>query len=498
MPAEPEHVDVLVVGAGISGVCAGFHLQDKCPGKSYAILEARGSIGGTWDLFSYPGVRSDSDMYTLGFRFRPWPDAKAIADGPAIRKYVNETAAMYGIDEKIRFHRRLVGAEWSTAEARWTLDVEHTDTGEVERMTCGFLFVCSGYYRYDEGYSPDFAGTDRFAGRIVHPQHWPDDVEYDGRRVVVIGSGATAVTLVPAMAERAAHVTMLQRSPSYVISLPGEDPVARVLRRVLPARIVYPVVRWKNVLMTMFSFQLSRRRPELAKALLRRAAERQLPPGYDMDPHFRPRYNPWDQRLCLVPDGDLFESICSGRAEIVTDRIDTFTESGIRLESGAELEADLVVTATGLNLLPLGGVDIAVDGRPVELPETVTYKGMMLSGVPNMAFAIGYTNASWTLKCELTAEHVCRLLNHMDEHDHGAVTPRLDPSVTREPFNDFSSGYILRSLHKFPKQGVERPWRLRQNYALDLVELRFAAVDDPALEFSGAAAPAAEPEKLAA
>jgi monooxygenase len=495
----PEHVDVLVVGAGISGICAGYHLQDKCPGKSYAILEARGSIGGTWDLFRYPGVRSDSDMYTLGFRFRPWPDAKAIADGPAIRKYVRETAAMYGIGERIRFHHRVTGAEWSSEEERWTVEVERTDSGETERMTCGLLLLCGGYYRYDEGYTPHFEGAERFAGRIVHPQHWPADVDYAGKRVVVIGSGATAVTIVPAMTDGAAHVTMLQRSPSYVVSLPGEDPIARALRRVLPGRVVYPLVRWKNVLLTMVTFQLSRRRPRLVKALIRRATERRLPPGYEIDPHFKPRYNPWDQRMCLVPDGDLFEAICDGRASIVTDRIDTFTETGIRLESGAEIEADLIVTATGLNLLPLAGVDMAVDGEPVRLPDKLTYKGMMLSDVPNMAFAVGYTNASWTLKCELTCEYVCRVINHMDEHGHTVCTPRLrDSSVAPEPLIDFSSGYVLRAIDQFPKQGSKTPWRLHQNYALDLVALRLGAVDDEGIEFTGRAARAPEPERLAA
>jgi cation diffusion facilitator CzcD-associated flavoprotein CzcO len=496
---QPEHVDVLIVGAGISGICAGYHVQDKCPGKSYAILEARGTMSGTWDLFRYPGVRSDSDMYTLGFRFRPWPDAKTIADGPAIREYVEETAAMYGIDEKIRFHHRVTRAEWSTEDARWTITAERTDTGEEVQLTCGFFFLCSGYYRYDEGFMPDFAGTDRFAGPIVHPQHWPQDIDYEDKRVVVIGSGATAVTLVPAMAKQARHVTMLQRSPSYVVSLPGEDPIAKLLRRVLPAKLVYPIVRWKNVLMVTFSFQLSRRRPKIAKALIRKGVERRLPPDYAIDPHFKPRYNPWDQRMCLVPDGDLFDAICDGSASIVTDNIDTFTERGINLASGGELEADLVVTATGLNLLPLGGVAMTVDGSEVKLPETMGYKGMMLSGVPNMAFAVGYTNASWTLKCELTCEHICRLLNHMDEHGHTVCVPNnRDPSVTPEPFIDFNSGYVLRSIAQFPKQGSRHPWRLYQNYARDLVSLRFGPLADEALEFSSPETSVAPPERLAA
>jgi monooxygenase len=485
MRALPEHFDVLVVGAGLSGVGAGCHLQTRCPDKSYAILEARGSIGGTWDLFRYPGVRSDSDMYTLGYSFRPWSDAKAIADGPAILDYVKETAREYGVDRRIRFNHRVVRAEWSSAKARWTVEVERTDTGETLQLTCGFLFMCSGYYRYDQGYAPGFPGTERFRGRIVHPQFWTDDVEHAGKRVVVIGSGATAVTLVPAMAETAEHVTMLQRSPSYVVSLPAEDGIANLARRLLPPKLAYSVVRWKNVLVTMLVFQLSRRRPRWMKALIRRGVESRLPPGYDIDTHFKPRYNPWDQRMCLVPDGDLFESISAGRASVVTDRIETFTESGIRLESGAELEADLVVTATGLNLLPLGGMEISVDGREVDLPKTMGYKGMMLSGVPNLAVAIGYTNASWTLKCDLTCGFVCRLLKHMEQRGYRQVTPEnRDPSVAEEPFIDFTSGYVLRAIDKFPKQGSKAPWRLYQNYARDIVALRYGSIEDGALVFS--------------
>jgi monooxygenase len=480
-----EHVDVLVVGAGLSGVGAGCHLETECPGKSYAILEARDSIGGTWDLFRYPGVRSDSDMYTLGYAFRPWAEAKAIADGPAILSYVKETARAYGVDRKIRTGHRVVRAEWSTAEARWTVEAERGGTGETVRLTCGFLFMCTGYYRYDEGYTPDFPGVERFGGRVVHPQFWSDDVDYARKRVVVIGSGATAVTLVPAMAETAEHVTMLQRSPSYVVSLPAEDPLANLVRRVLPARAAYSVVRWKNVLVTMLVFQLSRRRPHVMKALIRKGLQNRLPPGYDIDTHFKPRYNPWDQRMCLVPDGDLFDVICDGRASVVTDRIETFTETGLRLASGAELEAEVVVTATGLNLVPLGGMALSVDGREVEIPKTMGYKGMMLSGVPNMAVALGYTNASWTLKCDLTCQYVCRLLKHMDERGYRQATPEnRDPSVAEEPFIDFSSGYVLRAIEKFPKQGSKAPWRLYQNYARDIVALRYGALEDGAMVFS--------------
>ncbi len=493
-----EHVDVLIVGAGLSGIGAGCHLQAKCPEKTYAVLEARESIGGTWDLFRYPGVRSDSDMYTLGYSFRPWRGAKAIADGASILDYVRQTARDYRVDEKVRFHHRVVRAEWSTEEARWTVEAERTDTGETVGLSCGFLLMCSGYYRYDEGYTPEFPGAERFAGRIVHPQRWSEDVEYAGKRVVVIGSGATAITLVPAMAQSAAHVTMLQRSPTYIVSLPGEDRIANFLRRAVPAKAAYAIVRWKNVLRTMVSVQLSRRRPAAMKALVRRGLERQLPPGYDIDTHFKPRYDPWDQRLCLVPDGDLFAAIREGRASVVTDRIETFTERGIRLASGAELEADLIVTATGLNLVALGGIEIAVDGREVELAKTMTYKGMMLSGVPNLALVVGYTNASWTLKCDLTCEYVCRLLNHMAGHGYKACTPRRDPAVGELPFNDFSSSYIVRAIDRFPKQGAKAPWRLYQNYALDIASLKLGALEDGTLEFSGAGAAVGTLERVPA
>jgi monooxygenase len=482
-----EHLDVLIVGAGLSGIGAGYHLQTACPDKTYAILEARENVGGTWDLFRYPGIRSDSDMYTLGYSFKPWKQAESIADGSAILSYIRETASEHGIERRIRFRHRVQRAEWSSEECRWNVEAVRTDTGETVRLTCGFLFMCSGYYRYDEGYLPSFPDAERFGGRIVHPQNWTDDVDYDGRRVVVIGSGATAVTLVPALAKSAAHVTMLQRSPSYVVSLPPQDALANSLRRVLPTRAAYAIVRWKNVLLTMLSFQLSRRRPELMKKLIRKGVERQLPAGYDVDTHFKPVYNPWDQRLCLVPDGDLFEAISAGHASVVTDQVERFTERGILLRSGRELEADLIVTATGLNLLALGGTQLAVDGRELNLPETHGYKGMMLSGVPNFAMAIGYTNASWTLKCDLTCKFVCRLLNHMDERGYAYCKPAdKDPSIESLPFIDFSSGYVRRSIDQFPRQGSRAPWRLYQNYALDIVSLRLRPLEDGVLEFSRA------------
>jgi cation diffusion facilitator CzcD-associated flavoprotein CzcO len=481
---SPEHVDVLIVGAGLSGIGAACHIQANCPGKSFAILEARDAIGGTWDLFRYPGIRSDSDMYTLGYSFRPWKDAKSIADGPSILSYINETASEHGVVEKIRFNHRVVRAQWSTTDARWTVETERTDTGETVRFTCGFISMCTGYYRYDEGYTPDFEGIDRFDGTIVHPQHWPEDLDYSGKRVVVIGSGATAVTLVPAMAKDAEHVTMLQRSPTYIVSLPAEDPIANFLRRRLPAKVAYAIVRWKNVLMTTGFYQLSRRAPNFVKKLLRRGVEKQLPAGYDIDTHFKPRYNPWDQRVCLVPDGDLFQALSRGDASIVTDRIEKFTQKGLKLESGAELEADIVVTATGLQLLPIGGLDVTVDGKQIDFSKTVGYKGMMFSDVPNLAVSLGYTNASWTLKCDLTCEYMCRLLNYMDEHGYRQATPRVDPSMPTQPIIDLMSGYVLRSIDAFPKQGMNTPWRLHQNYARDIVMLRRGSIADAGMEFS--------------
>jgi monooxygenase len=483
---SPEHVDVLIVGAGISGIGAGCHLQTRCPGKSYAILEGRADVGGTWDLFRYPGIRSDSDMYTLGYSFRPWTHAKAIADGPAILEYLKDTAKSYGIDKKIRFGHRVKRAEWSSQDARWTVEAERGPEREPVKLTCNFLFMCSGYYNYAEGYTPQFPGSERFAGRIVHPQKWTADIDYAGKRVVVIGSGATAVTIVPEMAKTAARVTMLQRSPTYVISMPAEDFIANGLRRVLPTKLAYLLTRWKNVLFGMLFFQLSRRRPEMIKKLILNGARKALGPDYDIGTHFTPRYNPWDQRLCLVPNGDLFEAIKGGKVDVVTDQIETFTPQGIALRSGKQLDADLIVTATGLNLQLLGGVQVSVDGRDVELAKTLNYKGMMFSDVPNFASSFGYTNASWTLKCDLTCEYVCRLLNHMQKHGWQQCTPRnVDPTLAIEPWIDFSSGYVQRSLHTLPKQGSKLPWKLHQNYAFDIMMLRYGSVDDGVMEFQG-------------
>jgi len=493
-----EHLDVLVVGAGLSGIGAGHYLQAECPWASYAIFEARDAIGGTWDLFRYPGIRSDSDMYTLGYSFRPWTGEKSIADGASILQYIKDTAAVEGIDKKIRFNHRITKADWSTPEARWHVTAERTDTGETIELTAGFIFSCSGYYRYDHGYQPDFAGLDSFKGQVVHPQAWPEDLDYAGKRVVVIGSGATAVTLIPSLAETAAHVTMLQRSPTYIVSMPAKDPIARLLQRLLPAHWSGPAIKWFKAVTTQGSYVLSKRRPALMKRLLRKGIERQLPKGYDVDTHFTPRYNPWDQRLCLVPNGDLFKAISDGSASVVTDTIDTFTETGIRLHSGTELPADIVVTATGLELLFIGGIEASVDGHPVDLPNRLTYKGMMLEDVPNFALAVGYTNASWTLKCDLTCQYVTRLLNHMRETGLRQCTAvNRDSSVTAKPLLGLSSGYITRSADKFPKQGSRFPWQVHQSYLRDYRALRIKGIHDDAMEFTNPA-PAHQPELTAA
>jgi cation diffusion facilitator CzcD-associated flavoprotein CzcO len=479
-----EHFDVLVVGAGISGVAAGYHLQKSCPDRNYAILERRERLGGTWDLFRYPGIRSDSDMFTLGYPFRPWPNPRAIADGPAILEYVEDTAREFGIDRKIRFGHHVKRASWSSAGARWTVETERTDSGEPCRFTCSFLFMCSGYYDYDQGYRPDFPGEERFQGPIIHPQHWPEDFDYAGKRVVVIGSGATAVTLVPEMAKSAAHVTMLQRSPTYVVSMPAEDPMARVLQEKLSTRIAHSVIRWRNVLFGAFFFWFCRRHPALAKQGILKRVREQLGPGYDVKTHFTPRYNPWDQRMCLVPNGDLFEALKAGSAAVVTDHIDTFTETGIRLQSGQQLDADVIVTATGLNLKLCGGLEVWIDGERTNLSNTMTYKGLMFSDVPNLALAIGYTNASWTLKCDLTCQWVARLLNHMQQNGWASCTPRQrDPEVKVDPLIDFSSGYIQRSIDLFPKQGSKPPWRAYNNYLKDVWAVAYGSMSDPALEF---------------
>ena len=483
-----DHFDVIIVGAGLSGVGAAHHLQSRCPGKTYAILEGRDCIGGTWDLFRYPGIRSDSDMYTLGYDFKPWTDPKAIADGPAILKYVRDTAADSGIDRRILFNHWVKRASWSTPEARWTMEVERGPNRERTQLTCNFLFMCSGYYSYEAGYTPDFVGVERYRGQIVHPQKWTDDIDFANKRVIVIGSGATAVTLVPELAAKAAHVTMLQRSPTYMVARPAEDRIANWLRRHLPGMAAYQIIRWRNVLLGMAFFKACRRFPDFMKNLLVKGVRKELGPDYDVATHFTPHYRPWDQRLCLVTNSDLFQAIKIGRASVVTDHIETFTERGITLRSGQELEADMIVTATGLKLVVLGGLQVDVDGERVDFSKTLCYKGMMYSSVPNLASAFGYTNASWTLKADLTSAYVCRVLNRMDRLGMRQCTPRnRDNSPASEPFLDFSSGYVQRAMQQFPKQGAKTPWKLHQNYALDLLALRFGRVDDGVLDFSNPA-----------
>jgi monooxygenase len=490
-----EHFDVLVIGAGISGIGAGYHLQTMCPDRTYAILDGRDDIGGTWDLFRYPGVRSDSDMHTLGYSFKPWTAAKAIADGPSILSYLREASAQYGIDQHIRLRHLVTSAEWTTKDARWAVDALRQDTGESISFTCNFLFMCAGYYSYQGGYTPEFPGIDRYRGQVVHPQSWPDNLDAAGKNVVVIGSGATAMTLVPAMAETVGHITMLQRSPTYVVSMPDVDPIANVLRKVLPEKTAYRVTRWKNVTMQQLFYKRSRAQPEKVKAKLLGLVRRELGPEYDVDKHFTPTYNPWDQRLCLLPNSDLFKAIRSGKASVVTDQIATFTETGITLASGEQLAADISVTATGLQMVTLGEMEFVVDGQPVDFADTWTYKGMAYSDVPNLASSFGYINASWTLRADLTCEYVCRLLNHMRQTKTDQCTPRLrdtDRSMPQRPWiENFSAGYMRRTMHRFPKQGDREPWINPQSYTADRKMFRKSPVDDGVMQFTRAAVPVA-------
>ncbi len=492
-----EHVDVLIVGAGISGIGAAYYLQTEQPSKTYAILEARGATGGTWDLFRYPGIRSDSDLHTFGYEFKPWEDEDAIAGADKILAYLRQTAAENGIDRMVRFHHKVLGAAWSSDDARWVVDVERADTGERLRLSCHWLFCAGGYYRYDEDFTPRFEGRDSFRGQIAHPQHWPEDLDYRGKRVVVIGSGATAVTLVPAMADEAEHVTMLQRSPTYVMPVPSKDAIANTLKKVFGNERGYAITRRKNIAQQRLIYRLFQRYPGAARRLIRHANAKRLPENYPVDEHFNPAYNPWDQRLCAVPDGDLFNALSNGSASVVTDRIDTFTETGIRLESGRELEADIIVTATGLNLQAFGGIALSVDGRPVHLPDTVAYKAMMLSDVPNFVFVFGYTNSSWTLKVGPVCEHFCRLLAHMDAHGYDICYPEVnDPTMARLPLLDFTAGYIQRSVDQLPRQGDRAPWSMSMDYRADVRQLREAPVANDNLRFA-TAAPTAAPAEMA-
>ena len=478
-------LDVIIVGAGLSGIGAGYRLKTEAGDQRFAILEARSAIGGTWDLFRYPGIRSDSDMLTLGYPFYPWKAPKTIADGAAILAYVRETSSRFGIDAHIKFQHRIVAARWSSEDARWSLDVEVGAERRAQVFRCRFLYLCAGYYRYDAAHTPAFRDADKFAGKVVHPQWWPEDLDYAGKRVVVIGSGATAVTLVPAMAQRAAHVTMLQRSPTYLAVSPAKDVLGDAIRARLPAHIARRVVRGRNLLVSTAFYQFCRRYPGAASRYLRRVVSSHLPPGYPVEKHFTPRYNPWDQRMCLVPDADLFKAISAGKASVVTDTIDAFTETGIQLGSGERLDADIIVTATGLQLVPCGGIQLSVDGRVVEVRDTLVYRGMMLSGVPNMAWCVGYSNASWTLRADLTSRQVARMVNYMRAQGYEQVVPTADPAeVEQRPLLGLQSGYIERSADMMPKQGSKAPWFLRQNYLLDLVTTRLGRLTDRSLVFS--------------
>ena len=482
-----EFHDVVIVGAGLSGIGTACHLKSALPETDFIILEGREALGGTWDLFRYPGIRSDSDMHTLGYEFKPWTEAKAIADGPSILSYVRETAAEHDIDRHIRYRHKLRKAEWSTEDGAWTLNVDVGDDAEPRQIRCGFLLMCAGYYSYEHGHTPVFAGRERFAGPIVHPQEWPQDLDYDGKRIVIIGSGATAVTLVPELAKCASHVVMLQRSPTYMISFPDEDIIANTLRRLLPDKLAYRITRWKNIRLQSFIFRMSRNRPGLVRRLLVGHARKALGPDYDVDRHFTPRYKPWEQRLCLVPNDDLFETVRSGSASVVTDHIDTFTESGILLESGEKLDADIIVTATGLDIVALGGVEFEVDGQAVDFSKRFTYKGVMMEGVPNMMTTFGYINASWTLRADLVARFTCRLLGFMQANDVTRCTPRLRPEdegMQPQPWvSGFSSGYLQRDMDGLPKQGNHEPWLNPQDYLGDRRRFLREPLEDGALVF---------------
>ena len=483
-----EHVDVVVVGAGLSGIGAGYHLQTMSPDRSYVILEGRDELGGTWDLFKYPGVRSDSDMHTLGFSFKPWTEAKSIADGPSILAYLKETVAQFGIDQHIRYGQLVSKAEWSSDNATWTVTSTDKHTGESKTIECSFLFMCSGYYSYKKGHTPEFAGRERFTGTIVHPQEWPLNLDYAGKRVVVIGSGATAVTIVPSMAESAAHVTMLQRSPTYMVSRPDHDALANRMRKVLPEKMAYNITRFKNTWRQQLVYNKTRTDPEKVKKLLLGGIQLELGADYDIAKHFTPNYNPWDQRLCLVPNGDFFKAMREGKASVVTDHIASFTETGIQLASGEHLEADVIVTATGLELVTLGEMDFMVDGKQVDFSQTWTYKGFAYSDIPNMASTFGYINASWTLRSDLTAEYVCRLLNHMRKKGVAQCAPRLreqDRNMQQRPWIDgFSSGYMQRMMHRMPRQGDHEPWINPQNYRRDKKMFKHSPIDDGVMQFT--------------
>lgn len=481
---KTETLDVVIIGAGLSGIGAAVHLQRECPGKSYTILETRSAMGGTWDLFRYPGIRSDSDMYTLGYNFKPWTNAKSIADGASIRDYIRDTARENGIDQRIRYQHKVVAANWNSRSARWTLEVQQLESGESFLLECQFVICCAGYYKYEQGFTPEFSGREQFKGQIIHPQFWPQNLDYTGKNIVVIGSGATAVTLVPALTDKAAHVTMLQRSPSYVMSMPERDVISNNLRKVLPETWVYSLARARNVLLSMGLYNFSRHYPERMRRFLLSQVEKQVGPDVDIK-HFSPNYSPWDERLCAVPDGDMFKQLKAGRASVVTDHIDCFTADGIKLKSGEELQADIIVTATGLEVQMLGGIGLTLDGQPVKLSEKLYYKGAMIEDVPNMVMVFGYTNSSWTLKADLILEYFCKVMNHMQKQGFEQCTARNnDSSLEREPFLNMSSGYVQRALAMLPQQGAGKPWRLYQNYLKDFAAFKLRPIRDKGLVFS--------------
>ena len=479
-----KKIDVLVVGAGLSGIGAGYHLQKKCPETSFLILEGRENIGGTWDLFKYPGIRSDSDMYTLGYNFKPWKEQKAIADAPSILKYLNETVEEFNLKSKIRFGKYVKKARWSSDSNQWTVDIEDKKTGKFSQILCSFIFMCSGYYSYKEGYTPHFEGKENFKGDIIHPQKWDTSFDYSNKKIVVIGSGATAVTIVPEMAKTAKHVTMLQRSPTYVVAAPEKDNLANKLRKYLPLKFTYWFIRWRNILRQQYYFRLCKKYPKGVKNAIIREVKKKLGNDFDVKTHFTPKYNPWDQRMCLVPDGDLFEQINQGKASVVTDHIKNFTENGLLLKSGKELKADVIITATGLNLEMLSTVEFFIDNKSVDISKTVTYKGMMYSGIPNLASTFGYTNASWTLGADLTSEYVCRVINHMKRNNYDVVCPKPNIGIEADPdYLNLTSGYIKRSINIFPKQGKKAPWRNNQNYLIDIFQMKYGRIDDGEISF---------------
>lgn len=481
---DDKHVNILIVGAGLSGIGAAYHLNKECPNKDYLILESRDQLGGTWDLFKYPGIRSDSDMCTMGFRFKPWQGEKLVADGGAILDYLHEIADENKIKEKIQYHSHVESVSWSSDIAQWSVNYRNKLDNSKSVLTCDFLYLCVGYYDYDQGYDPEFKGSDNFDGQIIHPQKWPENLDYSNKRVVVIGSGATAVTLIPSMAEKTKHITMLQRSPTYYMIRPNENPVGNFIRKITNNTVAYYVMRWQNIFLQSWSFKKARKYPKNVKAFLIKLVKDHLPDGFDVNKHFTPPYNPWEQRLCLVPDGDLFNAINDGKASVVTEHIDEFTNDGIKLKSGDELKADIIITATGLNMIVCSNINITVDGKDIDISKSMTYKGMMITHVPNAVLTFGYTNASWTLRADLTAEYVCRLLNYMDKNDYKYCQPTPNGHIAIDgEWLDFNSGYVSRAAKKFPRQGARDPWRNTQNYTKDVLQLRYGRIANKELEF---------------